>query len=70
MTTGSQGHPRRVLKIQDWVLGADEPFTSRQISLDLNLLPVEVGNILKGIDGIERWKQLPTKEWLWRKVET
>jgi hypothetical protein len=45
-------HPQRETKIRKWIerLGPDDEFSARDIARDLNLMPVEVGNILKTCD--------------------
>jgi hypothetical protein len=70
--TGSQGHPRREEKIIAWVQNAPATFTTRQAAQDLDLMPSEVGNRLRIMDGVERVRRACNKSHtgaIWRKVE-
>lgn len=50
----ARAHPKREDKIVQWVgnLKPGDEFQARQIAKDLNLMPVEVGNILKLKDNL------------------
>lgn len=52
--TGVRAHPKRKEKIVQWVskLQIGEEFQARQIAKDLDIMPVEAGNVLKCQDNL------------------
>jgi hypothetical protein len=65
-----RSHPQRESKIIKWVdaLNDGEEFHARQIAKELNLMPVEVGNIIKLLPNAKKSRLVYLTGQIWQKV--